>query len=134
MKVIAVPSVERLRATSDLELKLVVTMEVGMGSVLTNVPTGVNWSRKMGDVTPKLPSMRLLLKTLLVLVVDAYAPLSVALTVAQAAVEGQTGGRGWPTASVAAYDDITSGESVEGLREGRNAEAEREEYPANGWS
>jgi hypothetical protein len=57
-----------MRAISDLELKLVVTIEVGMASELTSVPVGVSWSRKMGDVTPKLPSTILLLKTLLVLV------------------------------------------------------------------
>jgi len=46
----------------------------------------------------------LLLKTLFVLVVEAYAPLSVAFAALHCvvAVEGQTGGNGWPTASDAA--------------------------------
>ena len=42
-------------------------MLVGIGRVLTMVPAGVIWSRKMGDVTPKLPSTVSLFQTLLVL-------------------------------------------------------------------
>jgi len=104
MNVIAPPSADRLSATSDLELKLVVTRLVGTGSVLTTVPVGVSWSRKIGEVMPKLPSRRLLLKTLLVLVREAYAPLSVAFPPddAHAADAGQTGGSTWPTARLAA--------------------------------
>jgi hypothetical protein len=41
MKISAVPSVDRLRAISDLELKLVLTRDVGIAGVLTAVPTGV---------------------------------------------------------------------------------------------
>ena len=42
MNVIALPSADRFSATSDFELKLVVTRLVGTGSVLTKVPVGVN--------------------------------------------------------------------------------------------
>jgi hypothetical protein len=104
MYVMAVPSVERFSATSDLELKLVVPRLGGIGSVLTSVPVGVSWRRKTGEVMPKLPSTRSLLNTLFVLVVEAYAPLSVAFAALHCvvAVAGHTGGNGCPTASVAA--------------------------------
>src|SRR5580704_19542311 len=97
MNVTTLPSVERLRASSDLELKLVTIMLLGMASVLTVVPDGVIWSRKMGEVIPKLPSTTSLLKTLLVLVVEGYAPLAVAFPAhapgaAVLALAGQTGG------------------------------------------
>src|SRR5271165_483157 len=51
---------------------------------------------------PKLPSTVLLFQTLLELVVDGYAPLSVAFPVPQLAVVGQTGGKGCPTARMEA--------------------------------
>ena len=53
---------------------------------------------------PKLPSTRLLLNTLFVLVSEGYAPLSVAFPVAVAhtAVAGQTGGSTCPAARLAA--------------------------------
>ena len=70
MKVSAVPSGERFSASSDFELKLVLTRLGGIGSVLTSVPVGVIWSRKIGDVMPKLPSTLSLFQTLLLLVVD----------------------------------------------------------------
>ena len=63
MKVIAPPSEDKLSASSDFELKLVVTRFPGTASVFTTVPVGVTWSRKMGDVIPKLPSTRLLFQT-----------------------------------------------------------------------
>src|SRR5580704_13257084 len=102
MKVITLPSVDRFSPSSDLELKLVTTILLGTAKLLTVVPEGVSWSRKIGEVTPKLPSTLLLLKMLLALVVDAYAPLSEALAAVQApadavsAVAGQTGGNAWP--------------------------------------
>jgi len=70
MNVIAVPSDERFSASSDVELKLVVTRLDGTGRVLTSVPVGVIWSRKIGDVIPKLPSALSLFQTLLVLLVE----------------------------------------------------------------
>ena len=70
MNVIAVPSVERFSESSDFELKLDTIRPVGTGRLFTSVPVGVIWSRKMGAVTPKLPSALSLFQTLLVLVVD----------------------------------------------------------------
>src|ERR1017187_714901 len=105
MKVITLPSVDRFSPNSDLELKLVTIMLLGTAKLLTVVPDGVSWSRKMGEVTPKLPSILLLLNTLLALLVDAYAPLSVAFA-AQApadavlALAGHTGGNAAPTTTV----------------------------------
>src|SRR5215471_12706392 len=106
MKVITLPSVDRFSASSDLELKLVTIMLLGTAKLLTVVPDGVSCSRKMGEVIPKLPSTLLLLKMLLALSVDAYAPLSVALAPVQepvdavSALAGQTGGSAWPTTTV----------------------------------
>src|SRR5271165_4276872 len=107
MKVITLPSVDRFSPSSDLELKLVTIMLLGTSKVLTVVPDGAIWSRKMGEVTPKLPSIVLLLKTLLVPVVDAYAPLATALSWqapgdAVLALAGQTGGNTEPTTTVVA--------------------------------
>jgi hypothetical protein len=56
----------------------------------------VSWSRKIGEVTPKLPSTVLLFQTL------GKAPVLVAVAVGQAAVAGQLGGSFWPTVTVVA--------------------------------
>jgi hypothetical protein len=90
-----------------LELKLVTIMLLGTAKLLSVVPVGLTWSRKMGEVTPKLPSILLLLKMLLALLVEAYKPLSVALPAhapdaAVLALAGQTGGNAWPTTTVLA--------------------------------
>src|ERR1700735_354930 len=63
MKVIDFPSSERLRANSDFELKLVTIWSLGIGSVPIRKPSVVMLSRKIGEVTPKLPSAPSLLKT-----------------------------------------------------------------------
>jgi hypothetical protein len=107
MKVTAVPSAETFNASSLLELKLVFTIVVGIASEPTSVPLVESWSRKIGDVTPKLPSALSLFQTLLVPASEGYAPLSVAFAVPHAAEEGQTGGSGWPTARVAALPPYT---------------------------
>src|SRR5260221_13761087 len=96
MNVSAVPSVDRFTASSDFELKLVVTMLLGMASVLVTVPVELIWSRKIGEVIPKLPSVLLFFQKLLLLVGDGEAPLSVAFAVPHTAVDGQTGGNDWP--------------------------------------
>ena len=59
------PLVDRLSASSDLEEKLVTRLAPGTGTgvVLTRRPDGVSWSRKIGEVTPKLASTSTLLKT-----------------------------------------------------------------------
>jgi hypothetical protein len=100
IKVTALPSVERFTDISDLELKLVVAKFGGIGSVLTSVPDVVSWSRKMGDVIPKLPSTLLLFQTLLLYAIEGYKPLSVAFPLPQEAVKGHTGGNGWPSVTV----------------------------------
>ena len=78
MKVMERPSTERFSASSDLELKLVTIRSVGMGRVPSSQPSVVMSSRKMGDVTPKLPSEFALFQTLWVSNRFGYSPLSVA--------------------------------------------------------
>ena len=56
MKVTARPVVDRLRASSDLDEKLVTSSCVGTLILLTRFPPGVSCHRKMGEVTPKLAS------------------------------------------------------------------------------
>ena len=72
MNVRSRPSVDRFSASSDLEEKLVTTWSArvppgplpsGTRSTLTSRPSGVIWSRKTGDVTPKLGSDASLLNT-----------------------------------------------------------------------
>jgi hypothetical protein len=68
MKVTYRPSVDRFSASSDFDEKLVTMWSPsspepfrdpsGSRSVLSSRPDGVSWSRKIGDVTPKLPSAR----------------------------------------------------------------------------
>src|SRR5580704_4010125 len=62
--VIERPSIERFRANSDLELKLVTIRSVGMAMVSSVQPSVVMSSRKIGDVTPKLGSVFALFQTL----------------------------------------------------------------------
>ena len=64
MNVIDFPSVDRFTASSDLELKLVTARFVGIARVLRSLPSIVRLSKKIGEVTPKLPSEVSLLKTL----------------------------------------------------------------------
>ena len=61
----------------------------------------------MGEVTPKLPSTESLFQTLLVLLVEGYAPLLVAFApqapaAAALALAGHTGGNTPPTTTVLA--------------------------------
>src|SRR5271170_6449693 len=73
MKVSSLSSVERLRAPSDFELKLVTSWLLsermlrwellGTSRLSRRKPEGVIWSRKTLEVMPKLPSTRTLLKT-----------------------------------------------------------------------
>src|SRR5271168_1507186 len=64
MKVIDLPSTERFSASSDLELKLVTSLALGIGSVPSNLPSVLRLSRKIGELTPKLPSEFALFHTL----------------------------------------------------------------------
>ena len=71
MNVTAELSGVKLRPSSDLDGKLVVTCSpsrVKMASVtlrlLSNLPDGASWSRKIGEVTPNDPSGVSLSKTL----------------------------------------------------------------------
>src|ERR1700722_13758293 len=82
MKVRTLPSVERLSAISDLELKLVTSWSLSVRIFLKELlgtsrlsrtnPDGVSWSRKIFAVTPKEGSGMTLLKT------KGYFPLLVA--------------------------------------------------------
>ena len=70
---------DRFRASSDLEEKLVTRPPPGPGpsgtrSVLTSRPDGVSWLRNTGEVTPKLGSASTLLNT------PGYEPSLVAVT------------------------------------------------------
>jgi hypothetical protein len=76
------------------------------------VPAGVIWSKKIGAVIPKLPSTLSLFQTLLLLVVDGYAPLSLATPVPHLAVEGQTGGIACPLMTVVASPAYTLRETT----------------------
>src|ERR1700691_3956835 len=105
MKVRALPSVDRFSASSDLELKLVTIMLVGITKLLSVVADGVSRSRKIGEVIPKLPSTESLSHTLLELLVEGYAPLFVAFAPqapddAVLALAGHTGGNTEPTTTV----------------------------------
>src|SRR5579859_2655719 len=105
MNVSARRSVERFSASSDLELKLVTIRRGSIGSVLTTCPPGVTSSRKIGAVTPKLPSTWSLFQTLLGLPIAGNEPLSTAATPAlfgppHFAVGGQRGGSNSPTVTV----------------------------------
>src|ERR1700722_12354059 len=100
MKVRSLPSVERLSAISDLELKLVTSWSLSVRTFLKELfgtsrlsrtnPEGVSWSRKIVAVTPKAGSGMTLLKT------KGYFPLSVAAAHGPT-VFAQFGGRRAPT-------------------------------------
>src|SRR5580704_497544 len=66
------PSSERFKANSDFELKLVTIWLLGIASVPRRWPSVVMLSRKIGAVTPKLPSAESLLKTV------GYVPSAIA--------------------------------------------------------
>src|ERR1700759_1378701 len=74
MNVTARPVVDRLSASSDLELKLVTSSWVGTSVLPTTSPLGVSCHKKIGEVTPKLESATSLLNTY------GYAPSLVAVT------------------------------------------------------
>src|ERR1700722_3307786 len=78
MKVMDLPSVERFRASSDLELKLVTIWSLGIGNEPRRKPPVVRLSRTIGDVMPKLASAASLLKT------PGYVPSLVAMAQATA--------------------------------------------------
>src|SRR5271170_1244409 len=100
MKVRSLPSVERLSAISDFELKLVTSWLLSVRTLLRELlgtsrlsrtnPEGVSWSRNIFAVMPKLPSTRSLLKT------NGYFPLLVAATQGPTAL-AQFGGSKAPT-------------------------------------
>src|SRR5579872_1219426 len=78
MKVIERPSIDRFRASSDFELKLVTILSVGTAKVPSFQPSGVMSSRKIGEVIPKLPSELALFQTLWQSKRFGYSPLSLA--------------------------------------------------------
>ena len=94
MNVTARPVVETLSASSDLDEKLVTNWSVGTLILPTTSPPGVSCHRRIGEVTPKLPSATSLLNTY------GYAPSAVAVTQLAAV---QPGGNwvtpGWMSAS-----------------------------------
>src|ERR1700730_19439698 len=63
MNVMECPSTERLRASSDLELRLVTILSVGIGRLPRRCPSVVKSSKNIGEVIPKWPSADELLKT-----------------------------------------------------------------------
>lgn len=87
MSVSAVPSAERLRASSLLDEKLVTIWLVGSVNVPTLPPDGVISASVMGDVTPKLLSTLSLLNT------PGYVP---------SAAAAPPLGSAWPTVTVEA--------------------------------
>ncbi len=94
MNVTARPVVDRLRASSDLDEKLVTSSWVGTSLRPITSPLGVSCHRKIGDVTPKLPSARSLLNTY------GYAPSLVAVTQLPAVHPGDSWVTpGWMSAS-----------------------------------
>src|SRR5215471_16633014 len=79
INVIDFPSLDRFTASSDLELKLVTTRLVGIGRVPRSLPSVVRLSKKIGEVTPKLPSGLSLFQTLWLSERFGYSPFSTAL-------------------------------------------------------
>src|ERR1700677_289627 len=79
MNVKDLPSAERLSANSDFELKLVTIRLEGTANVPSGWPSGVRSSRKIGEVTPKLPSLFALFHTLCKLKSLGNSPLSLAM-------------------------------------------------------
>src|ERR1700731_4115535 len=94
------PLVDRFMASSDLDEKLVTMWSsvlslpdppgsAGTGSVLTRCPDGVTWSRKTGEVMPKLPSTESLFQT------PGYEPLLLATAQPLVHPGGRTVTPGW---------------------------------------
>jgi hypothetical protein len=78
MNVMDFPSIERFSASSDLELKLVTIRSLGIGSVPKSRPSVERLSRKIGELTPKLPSEPELFQTLCESLRLGASPLSLA--------------------------------------------------------
>src|ERR1700722_16241467 len=70
------PSTERFKANSDFEQKLVTILLLGIGREPSNSPSVSRLSRKIGEVTPKLPSEPELFQTLWVSLRFGNSPLS----------------------------------------------------------
>src|SRR5580704_15150478 len=64
MNVMEFPSTERFKANSDFELKLVTIRLLGIGRESSKRPSVLRLSRKIGELTPKLPSEPELFQTL----------------------------------------------------------------------
>jgi hypothetical protein len=79
MNVIDRPSIERFKASSDFELKLVTILSLGIGSVPNGQPSVVKLSRNIGELTPKLPSVVELFHTLCESFRFGASPLSLAI-------------------------------------------------------
>src|SRR5215467_2690193 len=73
------PSEDKFTDSSDFELKLVTSRSDGTGSVPSSFPCLSILSRKIGEVTPKLPSGPSLLNTLLSSCRLGYSPLDTAV-------------------------------------------------------
>src|SRR5579862_9389487 len=78
MKVRDFPSAERFSASSDLEVKLVTILSVGMAIVPSRSPDVDRLSRKIGELMPKLESVPALFQTLCESFRFGYSPLSLA--------------------------------------------------------
>ena len=126
------PSVDRFSANSDFELKLVTIWSLGMGSVPSKNPSLVILSRKIGEVTPKLPSGPSLLNTV-GYVPSATAVPQVTFTFAVPPASNgtrtvpatQPGGNVWPTVTVAAFPAYTLrlSTSVSGMNRKKSSSA-----------
>src|SRR6516165_9489655 len=86
MNVTSWPFVERLRASSDLEEKLVTRSREGTAIRSITWPHGVSLSRNTLEVTPKLPSTVSLLNT------NGYVPSAIARGQRLVLVSVQPGG------------------------------------------
>src|ERR1700722_13936427 len=78
MKVRLLPSAERFRASSDLELKLVTIWLLGTCSSPSKKPKGLRFQRTIGEETPKLGSLLALFQTLWLSLRFGASPLSLA--------------------------------------------------------
>src|ERR1700744_4072351 len=98
MKVIWRPSVDRLSASSDLELKLVTRSLVGTAMVRSGNPSGVTSSKNIAEVIPKLGSYKTSFQT------SGYVPSKGAPDGAEQppVVAAQFGGSTSPTFTFAA--------------------------------
>src|ERR1700730_10310716 len=112
MNVTTSPLVDRFSASSDLELKLVTIRCGSIGTERRTRPSGAISSRKIGEVTPKLPSTVSLSQTLFGLPGEGNNPLAIAGTPAllvppHFAVDGHCGGNNSPTVTVDAVPRYT---------------------------